>query len=75
MSMIRMDGWAAAPLDTDDYGDPREAALDIARIELGMCANCCIADATDEAHEDCAGPEGYVCECPCKGRDVPPGDG
>lgn len=39
-------------------------------IDAGMCANCCISEATDELHVDCAGPEGYSCDCQCEGLET-----
>ena len=40
-------------------------------IDAGFCSNCCMAEALDEMHVDCAGPEGYWCDCICEGKEVP----
>ena len=38
-------------------------------IDAGFCTNCVIAEVVDLPHEDCAGPEGYCCDCYCDGEE------
>lgn len=40
--------------------------LDSLCIDADMCTNCCIAEGMDVPHDDCAGPEGYACDCYCR---------
>lgn len=44
--------------------------LDSLCIAAGFCANCCIAEVVGLPHEDCAGPEGYWCDCYCDGKET-----
>ncbi len=59
------------PSESGIYAGQDLSFLERLCIDAGFCANCCIAEVSDVAHVDCAGPEGYVCECICEGKEVP----
>ncbi len=47
-----------------------EEFLDSLCVDAGMCADCCIAEGCGDEHGDCAGAEGYWCDCYCGGGEV-----
>jgi hypothetical protein len=57
------------PSESGIYAGADLSYLERLCIDAGFCANCCIAEAMDEEHRDCAGPEGYWCDCPCEGKE------
>lgn len=58
------------PSESPFYAGVELSYLEILMVDLGACANCCIAEASDQPHVDCAGPEGYECVCVCDGAEV-----
>jgi len=61
------------PSESGIYAGQDLSYLERLCIDAGFCANCCIAEVSDVAHVDCAGPEGYWCDCFCDGKEVPVG--
>ena len=58
------------PSESGIYAGQDLSYLERLCIDAGFCANCCINESLDKDHVDCAGPEGYWCDCPCDGKEI-----